>query len=446
MSEYEQVVEAILAIPKFTKEKHDFSILRTYLAALGNPEQGRRVIHVAGTNGKGSVCRMISGILQKAGRKVGEFYSPHLVRMNERLRVNGREIRDRQLVLGYKETERIRKERNLPQLTFFELLFVIALWFFREEEAEDIVLETGLGGRLDATSSIPADLFVITQIGMDHEEYLGDTIEKIAGEKAGIITSDAPVVYHTGREEADRVIRARAEVYGCSAVVNAGEAKLREQENTPLGIDFSFQNDYDMYDHVFLPTGALYQVDNAMTAITAAAFLLPELPKEDMKRLVKEALAGFAWEGRLESVRPGVYLDGAHNPSAARVLAGSIQRLYAMGDWKESQLVFGASGDKNIREVLKELCTFPWDRIILTRYQGTRSASVEELRRLIREICPKIGADEKRLVLADTPEDVLQYINIPGPEEQDGGDIFTVITGSLYLVGEFKRIYQDDQF
>ena len=174
MSEYTQVVEEILSIPKFTKEKNDFSVLRLYLDALGHPEQGRRIIHVAGTNGKGSVCRMLCGILQEAGRRCGGFFSPHLIRMNERIRVNGAEIPDEMLVRGYRVIESVQQGRS--RLTFFELLFLIALWYFREADVQDIVLETGMGGRLDATTSIPADLFVITEIGMDHEEYLARSL------------------------------------------------------------------------------------------------------------------------------------------------------------------------------------------------------------------------------------------------------------------------------
>ena len=450
MTEYRRVVEKILEIPKFTKEKHDFSVLQEYLDILGHPEKGRRIIHVAGTNGKGSVCRMLCGILQEAGRCCGGFFSPHLIRMNERIRVNGSEIPDSMLVQAYHAVEQARMERSLPQLTFFEVVFVMALWYFRETDVEDIVLETGLGGRLDATTGVPADLHVITEIGMDHEEYLGDTIGKIAAEKAGIITSPSPVVYHTGQPEADAVIRKKAEEAGCTAIVDCGEGEPPKVEIHPLGIDFSFQNDYDKYDCIHLPVSALYQVDNAITAITAARFLLSEYPKEEQQKVIRRGLEQFVWEGRLEAVTPDVYVDGAHNPSAAHRLLESIKTLYASGVWDSAQLIFGASGDKDIRDVMRELCVFPWNRIIVTRYRGSRAASTEELLQIARELVDS-GTS---LMAADSLAEALGLAGTDGTddnpqsglsgEESHGGRIFTMITGSLYLVGELKSLLQEE--
>lgn len=434
MTEYEQIAEAILSIPKFTKEKHDLSVLRTYLEALGNPEQGLRVIHVAGTNGKGSVTRMLSGFLQKSGRQVGSFLSPHLVRMNERIRINGREAEDEAIVQAYRILEQVRKEHALPQLTFFELLFAMALLIFRREGMEDIVLETGLGGRLDATTSIPADLYVITEIGMDHEEYLGDTMESIAAEKAGIITGDSPVVFHTGHagspnETADRVIRERAETFGCRTIINCNETDPIIEEVTPYGIDFSFRNDYDRYDYVFLPTRALYQVENAVTAITAVRLLLPEMGKQDLKELIRNSLKEFRFEGRLEEMRPGIFADGAHNPSAARQLAGSVLRMAGEEPGRKLQLIFGASGDKRIPEVLKELSVCPWSRVILTRYEGSRSASVKE----IRKTAGATFSEGTTILTAESLGEALQ-------EAEKKKEWLTFVTGSLYLVGELRHM------
>ena len=467
MSEYSEVVEAILAIPKFTKEKHDFSVLRSYLDALGQPEQGRRIVHVAGTNGKGSVCRMLCGILQEAGRRCGGFFSPHLVRINERIRVSGVEIPDEELVLGYETVNRIKVQKDLQQLTFFELLFVIALWYFQKADVQDIVLETGLGGRLDATTSISADLFVITEIGMDHEEYLGDTIEKIAGEKAGIITGDSPVVFQTGNggAVADSVIAAKAEECGCRAVLNCRNARVLHRERTVHGIDFSFENDYDSYDHVFLPTQAVYQTENAVTAVSAARFLFPEqvFSKKEFHQLVQRALGSFSWEGRLQEVMPGVFADGAHNPSAARRLTESLREMYAQGDHTSAQIIFGASGDKDIQDVFRELMAFPWDRIILTSYQGSRAASAEELRRImeasdvseVSDVSERIqvsGRSGKRvsgeILVTDSLREALQLAGISvgrgdgsgESEQEERSKVLTLITGSLYLVGELRSL------
>ena len=441
MNSYQETVDAILGIPKFTKEKHTFQVIRDYLEALGHPEQGIRVIHVAGTNGKGSVCRMLSDMLRLSGRRVGGFFSPHLVRMNERIRVNGNEIPDEDLTECYRQVKDAEREHRLPVLTFFEVLFVMALLHFHKEQVEDAVLETGLGGRLDATTSIPAELFVITEIGLDHELYLGNTIEKVAAEKAGIITGPAPLVYHCC-ETAARVIRKKAADIGCKMIVNCGEAELISEEVVPLGIDFSFRNDYDRYDHVFLPTKALYQVENAITAISAVPMLLSGWEKPRIRELVRSSLSGFRWEGRLEEIRNGLYTDGAHNPSAAARLSESLQALLKeRKDIRKRTLIFSASEDKNIHGVLKELGGLPWDTVILTRYTGSRSEELEELRRLLADTFDKntqiISAEDLQAALEAAGIGTLPDGKAAGPE---AGHL-VVVTGSLYLVGELKAMF-----
>ena len=441
MMDYRETVETILSIPRFSRVERGNTVLHSYLEALGHPERGIRVIHVAGTNGKGSVCRMLCDMLERAGRRVGGFFSPHLVRMNERIRVNGEEISDEALTECYRRLTEARDAQGLLQLTFFEVLFVMALLHFQEEGVEFAVLETGMGGRLDATTAIPADLFVITQIGMDHEEYLGDTIEKVAAEKAGIITGNAPVVFHTGSPEADRVITERAERIGCKMIVNCRDAEVISEEVTSVGIDFSFRNDYDRYDHVLLPTEAVYQVENAITAVTALPFMIGDRSREDLKELVRESLATFYWEGRLEEVRPGLYVDGAHNPSAAARLAESLGRLMMDTGAEDSVLIFGASGDKNIPEVIRELGRLPWGNVILTRYPGSRAASLEELQRIAAEEL-KTGT---KVRTAEHLQEALQMAekNTDTRSEKKG---LILVTGSLYLVGELKELLEDGYY
>ena len=447
---YQRTVEEILSIPKFASEKHDHSVRQTYLAARGHPEKGIRVIHVAGTNGKGSVCRMLADMLRLSGQRVGEFYSPHLIRLNERIRVDQREIPDEDVTTFYGLYEKVRLEQKLPRLTFFEVLFVLAMPYFRKEQVQDAVLETGMGGRLDATNSIPAALYVITEIGMDHEEYLGDTIQKIAAEKAGIITGSSPVVFHTGyfggknergESPADTVIQARATEMRCGSVINCNKIEVLSKEVTAVGIDFSFRNDYDKYDHVFLPTHALYQIDNAVTAITAIPYLCPDKDREEIRRLVLESLQGFLWEGRMEQVCPGVFTDGAHNPSAARQLAASVKRLAEQEGSSRLQLIFGVSGDKNISSVFRELAAVRWDRVILTCYQGSRSASPEKLLGMAGEIFTQ----DTRIETAADLESALKKAGVKAADVEDAARerTLTIVTGSLYLVGELKNMELD---
>ncbi len=428
---YKKVTGEILAIPRFTRDKHDFSVLRKYLAGLGDPQQGRRVIHVAGTNGKGSVTRMITGLLMETGRRVGSFYSPHLVRMNERIRINGEEITDALLTESYMAVESVRKTGGLPQLTFFEVLFVMALYCFRAEGAEDIVLETGLGGRLDATTSIPADLYIITQIGLDHEAYLGNTVEEVAREKAGIITGSSPVVYHTKDPLADRVIEDKAGEMQAFPCVNCAMAEVSVDKIDASGIDFSVQNDYYKYQHLFLPRPVLYQTENAVTMIEAARFLLSDLSEEQRETFIRRSLEGFSWEGRLSEVRPDLYLDGAHNPSAAKCLVRTLGQMPALRD-RDLRLIYGASADKNIRGVLGCLAGIPWKELWIVPYRGERSDSAEHLKKLAEELLPGIG-----ISAFDRVEDVMDRLDMESRQAQKP---VSIVAGSLYLVGEILEL------
>lgn len=511
----EDVTRHILSIPRFTREKHDFSTLQTYLRELGNPEKGMRIYHVAGTNGKGSVTRMLSGFLQEDGRRTGSFYSPHLVRMNERIRVNGEEIPDGDLVDVFDMTERVRKGKNLPQLTFFEILFVMALLYFRKAGVTDAVLETGLGGRLDATTAVQADLYIITRLGMDHEAQLGNSLAEIAGEKAGIITGKSPLVLHsrssapvfdpmqdipdelisdetngagmncdgphadgtkTGMNEdskaeeeirAGEVILRKAGEMGCREVADCSGIFVKIHGIGRDGIDFSFSNEYDSYNRLFLPTKAVYQTENAVTAITAARYIFPEKSREELQKLVRRTLSRFCMPGRLEEIAPGIYVDGAHNPSAAGELRKCLDEVFGVADvlqnmppvsrknrdmpqkmpaeLRKTALIFAASSDKSYPEVLRILQSYPWERVILTKYQSSRAESPEVLRtaweelmsgngRGMNNLSPEIENGRKpETAEVLTAESLREAIRL-------AGDRRILITGSLYLVGEAEEL------
>lgn len=450
----ENVAEKILSIPRFTREKHDLSILRTYLDRMGNPERGIRVIHVAGTNGKGSVTRMLADLLRLCGARTGCFTSPHLIRMNERITVDGREIDDSELAGCYLRVEEVRDREGLPQLTFFEILFLIAMLHFAGTGVEYAVLETGLGGRLDATTAVPAELYVITQIGMDHEEYLGNTISRVAGEKAGIITGSSPLVYHTGDREADRVIEAKAREMGVRACLNCEEFRVENVGILTSGIDFSVRNDYDEYDHLFLPVRAGYQVDNAVTVIGAAGFLIPE--KEKREKLLRKTFSAFSWNARFTEVLPGVYLDGAHNPSAAERLAETVQetvKAMACPEQKEAscpvrirkRLVFGASRDKDMDGVLSRLSGVGWDEVWLVPYSGERSAEVSRLEEGARAVLTEETVIRIWPGAEAVAEKLLEEIKTGSNTGENGEKQITVVAGSLYLAGEMLALFSDER-
>lgn len=312
---YEDVVEYIDNIPKFTS-KNSLEHTRRFLEELGikqDESNKMKIIHVAGTNGKGTVCAILSNVLVNCGKKTGLFISPHLVHINERIRINNKEISDEEFVQAFNEVKNVvdkMKQEDYPHPSYFEFLFLMAMWNFNKEAVEYIVLETGLGGRLDATNSMLSPyLTVITSIGMDHMEYLGDTIEKIAVEKAGIIKKYVPVIYWGADERVSDVISDVAEKMQAKTVkVLVDNYKIIKKTNK--SVDFSIVSEYYLNDIFSVPFISEYQVQNAAVAIKTIE-CMPEI--RNMKDLVKSGIANVHWEGRMEMIMPGIILDGAHN-------------------------------------------------------------------------------------------------------------------------------------
>ena len=275
---YSEAVNYILEIPKFTK-KNDAQHTKTFLRYLGNPQESLKVIHVAGTNGKGSVCAYLDGMLRSEKKRTGLFTSPHLIKMNERIAVDGRPVSDelfcRAFDAAYTAAAEMEKQ-GLPHPTFFEFLLGMALYTFHIEGTEYAVLETGLGGRLDATSAVePPLICAITSIGFDHMQYLGETLGEIAAEKAGIIRPGVPVLYAASSEESDRVIEKEAEKNGSFC------KKIGKDAYEILGIEdkhiaFSCSSDYYGNTTWKLNNTGTYQPGNAMLAMEVMRYLFGE--------------------------------------------------------------------------------------------------------------------------------------------------------------------------
>ena len=291
----------ILDLPKFTK-KNNVEDTGTFLKVLGSPEEEMKIIHVAGTNGKGSVCAYLCSMLAEGGYSVGMFTSPHLVEMRERFRTDKGLVTEEQFVWGFDYVmERLGEMRRLSgkpdyHPTFFELLFLMGMVIFRKEGVEYLILETGMGGRLDATNAVKNPvLTAITSIGYDHMEYLGDTIGEIAGEKAGILKQGVPVVFCDKRREASLVIEERAEKLGNKAV-GIKEGDFLYNKLTKKSIDFFMHSRYYGYIRLKLETDALYQAENAALAVRC----IEELPDgRKMKReWIEEGLRRTFWEWR----------------------------------------------------------------------------------------------------------------------------------------------------
>jgi dihydrofolate synthase / folylpolyglutamate synthase len=378
--------------------------IRVVLEALGNPERAFRVVHVAGTNGKGSTCAMIEAGLRAADIRTGLFTSPHLIEPTERIQVDGipvsRAAFERAFNVVHETAERLDLDCH-P--TYFETVTAMAFWLFREMGVETAVVEVGLGGRLDSTNTVQPALTVITPIDFDHEAYLGHTIEAIASEKAGILKRGVPAVFARQRPEAAAVLEARAAELR-APVTRTEEFPVRDLEIDARGSRFS---------GIVCPLAGEHQVENAITAALALHAL----------GVSASGIAGARWPGRLEQVAPNpdIILDGAHNPAGARALAAYLERFYSD---RKRWLIYGAMRDKAIEEVAGVL--FPLaDELVLTAPDSPRALRPESLAefagrgQIARGIqtaldCARSGA---------TAEDAI------------------IVTGSLFLVGEARGLF-----
>jgi dihydrofolate synthase / folylpolyglutamate synthase len=393
--------------------------IRTTLAALGDPQNRLRFIHVAGTNGKGSTCAMIESGLRAAGRRTGLFTSPHLAEPTERIRIDGRPVSAEQFAAAFQLVhdcvERLVEEGAVDwHTTYFETVTAMAFPIFLDEDVDTVVLEVGLGGRLDATNVVMPELCVITPVDFDHEAYLGKSLEAIAGEKAGILKPSVPAVFSRQRPEAARVLDARAAELGVP-VTRLESWRVEDLELHPRGSRFRLSGERDL--RIDCPLAGEHQVDNAATAAAALA----RAGIDD--RAIEAGIALTEWPGRLERVSecPEIVLDGAHNPAGARALASYLDRFYAN---RRVRLIYGAMRDKAVEEIGGIL--FPRAaQVIVTAPKQARALAPETIREMSTH--PDLRA-------AATLEDALNLVK----DAQEDEAIF--ITGSLFLVAEARAM------
>lgn len=426
---YEEAAAYIEEIPKFTK-KHTLEHTKTFLKRLGNPAADRKIVHVAGTNGKGSVCAYLQAILMAEGKRTGFFTSPHLVSVNERIRVDNIQIDNETFLKVFRKVLKIVRqmvEDGIEHPSYFEFLFGMGMTAFAETDVEYIILETGLGGRLDATNAIdnPA-LAIITSISLDHTAILGDTIEKIAGEKAGIIKPGVPVFFDGSSKKAAEVIKAKASELGVSCrevTKNAYEI----QEVHRKYIAFSRRSAYDK-DVIFqVPMCGSYQAMNAELALEASEYLLAG--EEIHMDRWKEALAELHWEGRMERVGAHITVDGAHNPGAMEAFVESVKALDE-SERGEMVLLFSAVSDKKYDQMIEYLCeNLDVKAYVVTQIEDERGVPAEELADVFRRYTDRPVYCKERL------EDAVRTAM---NERGETGEIYCL--GSLYLVGMMKKL------
>lgn len=426
---YEEAVAYIEETPKFTT-KNKLSHTKECLERLGNPEKKFKVIHVAGTNGKGSTCAFLTSIFREAGYSCGLFTSPHLVVINERFQINEKNIDNQAFMSAFEKVKALADElvaEGSYHPTYFEMLFLMGMVIFAEAGVDYVMLETGLGGRLDATTAVeePAAC-VITSISFDHMQYLGNTIAEIAGEKAGIIVPGVPVIYDGNNPEAAKVIRKQAEALG-SPYYEVKKENTEILRNTSAGIDFCMENEYYGNTAFSIPFIAGYQVMNAALALKTAEVLkdMVNLPKDSVLRGLRET----RWQGRMETVLPGVIVDGAHNEDGVEKFvetAEHFQKDYPL------TLLFSAVDDKDYTDMIRTVAgRIRFQHVIVTQVGGYRKVPSEQLADIFRK---------EGCLCAESCEDVESSFRRALEYRGKEGMLFCV--GSLYLVGEIKAIIQ----
>ena len=398
--------------------KLGLSTIKHILKRLGNPQDQYNCIHVAGTNGKGSVAAMLASILKAAGYRTGLYTSPHLVKFNERIAINNLPIANERVIQTYEKIKQVHQGRREP--TFFEFTTAMALFEFAQQKVQWAVVETGMGGRLDATNVIQPVLSIITNVSVEHREYLGRTIREIAGEKAGIIKAQTPVVTGARQKQALSVIQSVA------ATRSAPVFRLGKDFRTRRHSSGSFT--YYGLDHTWrgLEVGLLgnHQVDNA-AKVLAACEVLERNNIQISQEQIREGLLQTRWPGRLEVVcsDPFIMLDGAHNLAAARNLSGFLANHL---NHKDITLVIGILDDKPYRAMLQSLVPV-CRRVILTQPRIDRRLPAQTLLPIVKE-----NTDEVTVV-PDVQNAVMHAIKSAGANDA------ICIAGSLYVVGEAKE-------
>lgn len=420
---YTEAVSYIEEIPKFTT-KNPPEHTRELLRRMGDPHKGLKIIHVAGTNGKGSVCSYLHSMLLRGGCSCGLFTSPHLIKINERYMINQEMVDDALFLEAFAETKKVVDgfiADGSVHPSYFEMLFLMGMYIFKKKHTEYVILETGLGGRLDATNVVEKPLAcIITSISRDHTEYLGETIPEIAGEKAGIIKPGVPVIYDGHGKDASEVIAGQARVL-CSPSYELKPDMYTVRTQTKAGITFDFRYE-DETVQLQIPYIARYQMMNASLAYLTMRNL--ESVHHIPKHILAEGIADARWPGRMETVLPGVIIDGAHNEDG---VAEFVNTVCSFKDSHKITILFSAVHDKRYKDMIQEIEEgIRPEQVITTRIGDSRGVPAEELAQLFLEAgCHQVMSEP----------DVGHAFEAAYRKKGDGM-LFCV--GSLYLAGELK--------
>ncbi|SCW27034.1 dihydrofolate synthase / folylpolyglutamate synthase [Eubacterium ruminantium] len=437
----QDVTEYILAIPKFA-EKIGTENLRKVMDKLGNPQNKVKAVHIAGTNGKGSTTEMIRLMLSEAGYKTGAFTSPHLVKINERIKIDGVDISDEDFIASFRDVMKVVDKYSLMHPSFFEYIFAMAAVYYERQNVDYVVYETGMGGRLDATNIIDPVVTVITSIGMDHMQYLGDTVEKIAYEKAGIIKPGVPVIHNCidhGDIDKDLKIKA-SKVIEDTAKANDSKCIFISEVDERLNEWLGLKNSENTVKAVNNPAFYVqYQKENASAAIKAFESIMSLTRDKALESydVILRALNNFKMPARMEKIKNNVIIDGAHNTDAIPQFLSAVRDMVDREKPANVKFIFAVSNDKDYPAMVRMICESKlFDEIYLTTFNSYRTTDADSICKLFREMIDNNAEYGKKIktvrsipILSECLDTVLSGL-------LDNEMLFTA--GSLYLAGEIE--------
>ncbi|MGK5677001.1 bifunctional folylpolyglutamate synthase/dihydrofolate synthase [Micromonospora sp. URMC 106] len=432
-------VEAELAGRGFTRMAFELDKIESLLDLLGSPQRAYPSIHLTGTNGKTSTARMIDSLLRAFGLHTGRYTSPHLETVRERISLDGEPVGEERFTATYREVEplaRLVDERSAEPLTYFDMTTALAFATFADAPVDVAVVEVGLGGAEDSTNVLQAGVAVITPIGLDHTEWLGDTIQDIALHKAGIIHAGATVISAAQEEEAARPILERCAEVGATVAREGSEFGVLRKAVAVGGQVLTLQGLGGVYEEIFLPLHGAHQAQNAAVALAAVeAFLGAGTKRQLDVEAVREGFATASSPGRLERVRsaPTILLDGAHNPHGMAATVTALQEEFA---FSKLVAVVGVLGDKDAASLL-ELLEPVVDQVVVTRNSSPRAMPARELAALAAEV---FGLD--RVEVAEEMPDAIETAVAMAEEDVPGelSGVGVLITGSVVTVADARRL------
>ncbi|MEJ5301496.1 MAG: folylpolyglutamate synthase/dihydrofolate synthase family protein [Thermodesulforhabdaceae bacterium] len=420
LDSYNRVLKELYLLQKIGIK---FGLNRTehILERLGNPHVGIKYIHVGGTNGKGSVVAIISSILKAHNYRVGSYTSPHLLRFTERIRINWQEIAPSRVVDLYKSVKSVLMPESPP--TFFEFVTAMAFLYFKQENVDWGVIEVGMGGRLDCTNVITPQVSIITNVGFDHQEFLGTSLAAIAREKAGIIKPGVPVITAARQPVVQSIIKTTSSRLGSDLLVFGKDFNIRK--NSPQ--TFHYQGWMRTFQNLTLPLIGEHQRENAALALAALEVLEERGVIELRENEVRTGLAETSWPGRAEIIsrNPTIVLDGAHNPHGAESLKHILRTYF---NYNKLYFIIGIMGDKDVRGILRRLLPQA-EAVIFTRPRYSRAADPEGLKKIARSYISRC------YVIPDVAQAIEYAKSEAGPND------LICITGSLYFIGEVKELF-----